>query len=168
MSEVLLYNTTRKGQSRGTPDFVSHDKDRWALDLLPRSRPARRADAAPAARLSLVLADVRAALRPAYRALSPRRAGLPGLRPQRLARPAAVRLHLRAHRCRDGQLHASAGFVALHAVYAGLRWASGLSPGLGPPGAGAGAHHPECGRAQRRPGGDLGHTAGLLGGPAGA
>src|SRR5262249_21094199 len=85
------YNTTRKGQSRGTPDFVSHDTDRWALDLLPRSRPARCADAAPAARLSLVLADVRAALRPAYRALSPGRARLPGLRPQRLARPAAIR-----------------------------------------------------------------------------
>src|SRR5215471_5214777 len=83
-----------QGKSRGTPDFVSHDTDRWALDLLPRSRPARRADAAPAARLSLILADVRAALRSTCRALSPGRTRLPGLRTQRLAGPEAVRLHL--------------------------------------------------------------------------
>ena len=60
------------------PDLLSHDRDRWALHLLPGGRAARRADASPAARISLVVAHVRAALRPAFRSLSPDRARLPG------------------------------------------------------------------------------------------
>src|SRR5262249_10889793 len=46
----------RKGTSRGTPDFLSHDRDRWTLHLLQRGRPERRADASHAARISLVIA----------------------------------------------------------------------------------------------------------------
>src|SRR2546421_12397102 len=86
-----------KGTSRGTPDFLSRDTDRRALYLLPGSRPERRADASPAARASLVIADVRASLRPAFRPLSPRRARLPGLRTQRLAGPEAIRVYVRSH-----------------------------------------------------------------------
>jgi hypothetical protein len=95
----------RKEKSRGTPDFLSHDKDRWALDLLQRGRPERRADASLAARISLVIADVRAALRPAFRSLSPRRARLPGLRTQRLAGPEAVQIYVRSHRFRDRRFY---------------------------------------------------------------
>src|SRR6267142_3104291 len=129
-----------KGTARGTPDFLSHDTDRWALHLLQRGRPERRADASPAARTSLFIADVRASLRPAFRSLSPCRARLPGLRTQRLAGPEAVRLYLRPHRFRDRLFHASDEFVALHAVHAGLWWAGWLSRGIGTPGAGASAH----------------------------
>ena len=53
-----------KGTSRGTPDFLSHDTDRRALHLLQRGRAERDADPSPAARTSLVIADVRASLRP--------------------------------------------------------------------------------------------------------
>ena len=67
--------------------------------------------------------------------LSPGRARLSGLRTQRLARPEAVRLHLRPHRLRDGQFHRGVGFVALHALHAGLRRAGRLSHGIGTPGA---------------------------------
>src|SRR5258707_7608041 len=63
-----------KGTSRGTPDFLSHDTDRWSLDLLQGGRPERRADASPAARTSLFITDVRAPLRPAFQSLSPCRA----------------------------------------------------------------------------------------------
>src|SRR5712664_4154156 len=70
-----------KGTSRGIPDFLSHHTDRWSLDLLQRGRPETRADASPAARTSLFIADVRASLHPAFRSLSHSRARLPGLRP---------------------------------------------------------------------------------------
>ena len=77
--------------------------------------------------------------------------------------PEAVRLHLRPHRFFNGRLHTNTGFVALHALYAGLRWAGGLSHGIGTPGAGAGSHRPGCGGPQRRPGSELGDAAGILG-----
>src|SRR5262249_61140518 len=48
----------RKEKSRGTPDSLSHDKGRWALHLLQRGRSEGRADASPAARISLFIADV--------------------------------------------------------------------------------------------------------------
>ena len=57
----------RKEKSRGTPDLLSHNTDRWALHLLQRGRSEERADASPAARISLFIADVRASLRPAFR-----------------------------------------------------------------------------------------------------
>jgi pimeloyl-ACP methyl ester carboxylesterase len=59
----------RKGTSRGIPDFLSHDTDRWAFDLLQGGRPQRRADTSPAAWTSVFIADVRASLRPAFRSL---------------------------------------------------------------------------------------------------
>jgi hypothetical protein len=61
--------------------------------------------------------------------------------------------------------HASAESVALHALYAGLRWARWLPHGIGTPGAGAGSHRPGCSRTQRRSWGELDNTAGILGGP---
>src|SRR5262249_40463949 len=88
---AMAGRSPRKGTSHGTPDFLSHDTDRWALHLLQGARPQRRADAAPPARLSLFIADVRASLRLALRSLSPCRTRLPGLRTQRLARPEKVR-----------------------------------------------------------------------------
>src|SRR5712671_4333216 len=71
-----------KGMSRETPDFLSHDTGRWTLHLLQRGRPERRADASPAARTPVFLADVRATFCPAFRSLSPYRARLPRLRTQ--------------------------------------------------------------------------------------
>jgi pimeloyl-ACP methyl ester carboxylesterase len=50
-----------------------------------------------------------------------------------LARPEAVRLHLRPRRFRDGGLHPSEGFVTLHALHAGLRRTRGLPHGPGHP-----------------------------------
>src|SRR5260221_14683038 len=86
VSCYVLARAQGKGASRGTPDFLPHDTDRWALQLFPTGRPARRADAAPAARTPLLIAHDRAALRPALRPLSPCRPRLPRLRAQRLAR----------------------------------------------------------------------------------
>ena len=85
----------REGTLHGTSDFLSHDRDRWALHLLPRGRRKRRADASPAAWISLFIADVRASLCPALRPLSPGCARLPGLRTQRLAGPENIRVHVR-------------------------------------------------------------------------
>src|SRR5207245_10240159 len=146
-----------------TPDFLSHDTDRWALHLLPRGWSQRRADAAPTARTSLFIADVRAALRPAFRWLSPGRARLPGLWTQRLAGPETIRVYVRSLRPDHASLHRSARALALHALHAGLRRPRGFSHGPGPSGADRGSHRPgRCG-AQRRPGGELEGAAGLLG-----
>src|SRR6266487_4420602 len=145
----------RKGTSCGIPDFLSHDTDRWALHLLPRGRPPRRADASPTARTPLFIADVRAALRPAFRWLPPCRARLPGLRTQRLAGPENLRVYVRSLRPDHKSLHRSARALALHAVHAGLRRPRGFSHGLGPSGADRGAHRPGRGGPQRRPGGQL-------------
>ena len=97
-----------KGASRGAPDLLPHDPGRRPLDLLQGGRPEGRADDPPAARPSLVVADVRAALRPAFRPLPPRRARLPGLRAQRLAGPEEVRVHVRSHRRGHESLHRGA------------------------------------------------------------
>src|SRR6266536_5815554 len=122
----------RKGTSHGTPNFLSHGTDLWALHLLQRGRPEKRADAAPAARTSLVIADVRTSLRPAFRSLSPCRARLPGIRTQRLAGPEKIRVYVRSL-CRDHEsLHRSARALALHALHAGLRRPGGFSHGRGP------------------------------------
>src|SRR5437763_11150663 len=124
----------RKGTSRGTPDFLSHDTDRWALHLLQRGRPHRRADASAAARTSLFITDVRASLRPAFQSLSPGRPRLPGLRTQRLAGPEHLRVYVRSLRRDHESLHRSARALALHALHAGLRRPREFSHGLGPPG----------------------------------
>src|SRR3981081_3363839 len=84
----------RKETSHGTPDFLSHDTDRWAFHLLQRGRAERRADASPSARTSLIIADVRASVRAAFRSVSPCRGRLSGLRLQRLAGPAHVAIYL--------------------------------------------------------------------------
>src|SRR5271155_3386329 len=55
------------GRPRETSDFLSHDKGRRAFHLLPGGRAERSADAPPAARISFVIADVRAAFRPTFR-----------------------------------------------------------------------------------------------------
>src|ERR1700722_5740892 len=59
-----------RGRPRETSDFLSHDKGRRAFHLLPGGRAERRADAPLAARISFVIADVRAAFCPAFRPLS--------------------------------------------------------------------------------------------------
>src|SRR4029077_4077765 len=46
-----------KGTPREIPDFLSHDTGRWTLHLLQRGRAERRADASPAARTPIFLAD---------------------------------------------------------------------------------------------------------------
>src|SRR5438067_1116573 len=88
----------RKGTSHGTPDFLSHDTDRWALHLLQRGWPEGCADDSLFARIAIFVADVRAAVRPAFRSLSPRRAGLPGLWAQRLAGSKKIRVYVRSPR----------------------------------------------------------------------
>src|SRR5438876_7016569 len=135
-----------QGTSHGTPDFLSHDTDRWALHLLQRGRSEGRADNSPAARASFFIADVRASLRPDFRSLSPCRARLPGLRTQRLAGPENIRVYVRSLRRDHASLHRSARALTLHAVHAGLRRPRGFSHGLGPSGPDRGSHRPgRCG-----------------------
>ena len=86
----------RKERSMEHPTVYRTITGRRALDLLPGGGAEGRTDAAAAARAAVFVADVRAALRPALRSLSPRRARLPGFRTQRLAGPEAVRLHVRS------------------------------------------------------------------------
>src|SRR4051794_9712076 len=148
-----------KEPSRGTPDGLSHDTDQWALHLLPGGRPARRAGAAPTTRTALVVADVRAALRPAVRRLPPGRARLPGLRTQRLAGPEIIRVHVRSPRRDHDPVQRGARTRALHALYAGLWRPGGLSHGPGRPGPDRDPHRPGRGGAQRRPGRELAAAA---------
>jgi pimeloyl-ACP methyl ester carboxylesterase len=49
----IVAPSSRKGTSRGTPNFLSHGADRWALHLFQGGRPERRAGTPPAARISL-------------------------------------------------------------------------------------------------------------------
>src|SRR5271167_4268796 len=125
----------RKGAPGGTPDSLSHDTDRWALHLLQRGGPERRADASPAARTSVLVANVRAALRPAFRSLSPGRARLPWIRAQRLARSETIRVHFRPLRRDHESLHRNARALALHPLHAGLRRPSRFPHGTSAPGA---------------------------------
>src|SRR5258708_24683880 len=122
-------SSPRKGTSHGTPDFLSHDTHRWALHFLHRGRAERRADASLAPRTSVIIADVRATLRPAFRSLSPGRAGLSRLWTQRLAGPEKVRVHLRSLRRDHESLRRSARALALHPLHAGLRRPCGFSVG---------------------------------------
>src|ERR1700675_2364789 len=101
-------SSPRKGTSHGTPDVLSHHTDRWAVHFLQRSRPERRADASSAPRTSIIIADVRAALHPAFRSLSPGRARLPRIRTQRLAGPEEVRVYIRSLRRDYESLYRSA------------------------------------------------------------
>src|SRR5713101_97824 len=72
----------KKGSPRGTHDLLSHDTDRRAFHFLQRGRAERRADDSAAARTSIIIANVRASLHPAFRSLSPCRTRLPRLRTQ--------------------------------------------------------------------------------------
>src|SRR5260370_42094887 len=81
----------RKGTPHETPHSLSHHTDRWSLHLLQRGLPERRANASPAARTALLVTNVRAAVGPAFRPLSPCRARLSGLRTQLLAGSAKIR-----------------------------------------------------------------------------
>src|SRR5881628_1942175 len=141
----------KKGTFHGTPDFLSHDTDRWALHLLPRGWSQRRAGASPTARTSLFIADVRASLRPAFRSLSPCRARLPRLRTQRLAGPETIRVYVRSLRPDHESLHRSARALALHAVHAGLRRPRGFSNGALARRPNRSSYRPGCRRAQRGP-----------------
>jgi hypothetical protein len=110
----------RKGTLHGTADFSSHQTDRWTLHLLQRGRSGRRAGASPVTRTSPFVADVRASLRPAFRSLSPCRAGLSRFRTQRLAGPEKIRVYLRSLRRDYESLHGSAWTAELHTLYAGF------------------------------------------------
>src|SRR5438477_6826696 len=122
----------RKGTSHGTPDFLSHNTSRWALHLLQRGRPERRADASSAARTALVITNVRASLRSTCRPLSPCCARLPRVRTQRVAGPEKVRVYIQSLRRGHESLHRSARALALYALHAGL-WRPGwFSDGLSP------------------------------------
>src|ERR1700722_12429323 len=68
------------GEPYGTSDFLSQRKGRRAFHLLPGGRAERRADASLAARVSVFIADVRAAFRPTFRSLSLDRARLSRVR----------------------------------------------------------------------------------------
>src|SRR5262245_38540278 len=108
----------RKGVSDEIPDVVPHDTDRRTLDLLPCGRPEMRTDAAVAARLPLLVADVRAAVRQACRPISACRARLPRLRTQRLAGSETLHVYVRSLRRNHHALHRGARARALHAVHA--------------------------------------------------
>jgi hypothetical protein len=85
-AEFRVVLTMERNASMNTRLFIARYRSTGSPSFT-RGRPERRANASPAARTSLFVADVRAALRPAFRSLSPGRARLPGLRTQRLAGP---------------------------------------------------------------------------------
>src|SRR5437762_8820994 len=128
---IISIACPRQGTSHGTPDFLSNDKDRWALHLLSRDRPERGAHDSPVARTPVFIADVRASLRPAFGSLSSRRARLPRFRTQRLAGSEKIRVHVRSLRRDHESLHRSTRALALHALYAGLRRPRWFSHGPG-------------------------------------
>src|SRR5262249_3183250 len=91
----------------------------------------------------------RASICPTFRSLSPRRAGLPRLRTQRLAGSEKIRLLVRLLRCDHESLHRSDRALALHALHAGLRRPGGFPHGLGPSGPNRGSHPQERGGIKR-------------------
>ena len=126
LASVQLLARTQGKSPQETPDFLSHDTDRWALHLLLRGRPERRADASLAARAALFIADVRVSLRPAVRSLSPCRARFPRLRTQRLAGQKKIRVYPRSHRRDHQSLHRGARALPVHALHARFRRPRGL------------------------------------------
>ena len=79
------------------------------LSLLSGGRTEGRSHHPLTARPSIVVANVSAAADPARRQVPSGRARLSGLRPQRLARTQAVRLHLRPHRHCNGDFTEALG-----------------------------------------------------------
>src|ERR1700678_4800410 len=65
-----------------TKHRISKRAGRWSFGFLPRSGAEGRAADSAAARIAVVFAHVRAALRSALRSIPPDRGGLPRLRPQ--------------------------------------------------------------------------------------
>ena len=115
------------------------------------------ADHPAAARLPVLLADVGTAADAAGRPLPPYRARLPGLRPQRRARPGRLRLHLRSPGRDHRALHRAARPRPLHPVHAGLRRPGRIPAGDRAPRSGAGDDRAERGRPRRRPRPAVGH-----------
>src|SRR5579864_247414 len=110
--------STGEGNADEPSDSLSHDSDRRAVDFLPGSRAEGRADDSPFAWSSLVVANVRAALRSSCRSLPLDRARLPRVRTQRLAGPQEIRLHVRSLRRDHESLHRGACALTLHTLYA--------------------------------------------------
>src|SRR6266850_332735 len=162
-SASIVGPDSRKRAFRGTPDFLSLDTHRWGVHLLQGGRPQGGADASPAARASLFIADVRGSLPPVVRPLSPCRARLPRLRTQRLARPENLRVYVRSLRGSHESLHRGARPFAIHALHAGLRWPGRFSHGPGPSRPDRGPHRPGRGGPQRGPGRELEGAARVLG-----
>ena len=147
------------------PHGLPVGRRRRGVGLLPRGRPARPADDPAAARLPVLLADVGTAADPAGRRVPPDRAGLPGFRAQRRARPGRLRVHLRSPGRDHRALHRSARPRPLHPVHAGLRRPDRVPAGDRAPRPGAGDDRAERGRARRRPRPAVGHPPRVLGGP---
>jgi hypothetical protein len=164
-------NRRRKGRLCEGGIYEPHDlpvgRRRRGVGLLPRGGPAGPAHHPAAARLPVLLADVGAAADPAGRRFPPHRAGLPGLRPQRRARPVRLRLHLRPPGRDHRALHRTARPGPVHPVHAGLRRPDRLPAGDRAPGPGAGDDRAERGRARGRARPAVGHPPGVLGGPPG-
>jgi hypothetical protein len=148
------------------PHGVPVGRRRRGVGLLPRGGPTRPADHPAAARLPVLLADVGTVADPAGRRLPPHRAGLPGFRPQRRARPGRLRLHLRSPGRDDRALHRPARPRTVHPVHAGLRRPDWIPAGDRAPGPGAGAGRAERGRARGRPRPAVGHPPRVLGRPS--
>src|SRR5262249_20803590 len=95
INSIASANSSRRPH-RSVPSPLPHDRDQWALHLLPGGRAEGRAGTSAAARISVLIADVRASLRPAIGSLPPYRARLSGLWTQQLAGPRKVRIYVRS------------------------------------------------------------------------
>src|SRR5271156_2407675 len=112
----------KKGHNHGIAGVLSHGEPGRTLHILPGSGAERRPHDSSIARSSLLFTDVSAAADAAGGQIPSGCPRLSRLRTQRLARPNAVRLHLRPYRFGVEWLHRSTGLVALHALHAGLWW----------------------------------------------
>ena len=146
-------------------DDLSHRSGRWPEPVLPRGRAEGCADLAAAARVPVIVADVRNADPAAGGSLPSRGARLSGIWLERRAAAVAIRLYVRSHRNDGRSLHRRFGAEALQRLSAGL-WRSGwLSARRGAPRSHPGVRHPECGGERRRFGAGMGRTQSLLAGP---
>jgi hypothetical protein len=91
---IALASSQLMAQAQGKERPVAHSISYRTIQIDGLSIFYREAGPKVAPTILLLIADVRASVRPAFRSLSPGRAGLSRLRPQRLAGPEKIRVYV--------------------------------------------------------------------------
>ena len=126
-------STPRKRTTNGTAGILSHGDGRWTLHLLRRSRAERRSvilllHGLPSS--SRMFQPLLTRLADSYHLIAP---DYPGFGHSDWPDPKSFAYTFDHIASSDGRIHASAGFVALHALHAGLRRAGGFRMALAHP-----------------------------------